>query len=87
MGMLVGLLAGLALALGVALYIAKVPIPFVDKVPARTPEHDRAEAERNKGWNPNAPLAPLGAARVGAAPGAAAPAPPADAAPAAAAAR
>jgi len=57
-GLLVGLLAGLALALGVALYIAKVPVPFVEKVPSRTPEHDRAEAERNKDWNPNAPLAP-----------------------------
>lgn len=57
-GLVVGLLAGLALALGVALYIAKVPVPFMDKVPQRTPEQDQAEAERNKTWNPNAPLAP-----------------------------
>lgn len=57
-GLVVGLLAGLALALGVALYIAKVPVPFIDKVPQRTSEQDQQEAERNKTWNPNAPLAP-----------------------------
>ncbi len=56
LGMVVGLLVGLALALGVALYITKAPVPFINKVPQRTAEHDRAEAERNKQWNPNAPL-------------------------------
>lgn len=58
LGLVVGLLAGLALALGVALYITKVPVPFINKVPQRTAEQDQAEAERNKTWNPNAPLAP-----------------------------
>lgn len=58
LGLVVGLLVGLALALGVALYITKVPVPFINKVPQRTPEQDRAEAERNKRWDPNAPLAP-----------------------------
>lgn len=57
LGMIVGLLIGLALALGVALYVSKVPVPFVDKVPQRTAEQDAAEAERNRGWDPNAPLA------------------------------
>lgn len=57
LGLIIGLLLGLALALGVALYIAKVPVPFVDKVPHRTPEQDAAEVERNKNWDPNAPLA------------------------------
>lgn len=57
LGLIVGLLIGLAVALGVALYITKVPIPFVDKVPQRTAEHDAAEAERNRNWDPNAPLA------------------------------
>lgn len=57
-GLVAGLLLGLALALGVALYITKVPVPFVDKLPQRTDEQDRAEAERNKNWDPNAPLAP-----------------------------
>ena len=55
-GMIVGLLAGLALALAVALYVTKVPVPFVNKVPQRTAEQDAAEAEKNKNWDPNAPL-------------------------------
>jgi len=62
-GLLVGLLIGLALALGVALYITKVPVPFMNKVPMRTPEQDSAEAERNKNWDPNAPLAGKAASR------------------------
>lgn len=66
-GVVVGLLAGLVLALGVALYIAKVPVPFVNKVPGRTAEQDNAEAERNRSWDPNAPLGGRAAAR-GAAP-------------------
>ena len=57
LGLIVGLLIGLAVALGVALYITKVPIPFVNKVPQRTAEQDAAEAERNRNWDPNAPLA------------------------------
>lgn len=57
LGLIVGLLVGLALALGVALYVTKVPVPFVNKVPQRTAEQDAAEAERNKNWDPNAPLA------------------------------
>lgn len=57
MGIIIGLLIGLGLALLVALYIAKVPVPFVEKVPHRTPEQDAAEIERNRNWDPNAPLA------------------------------
>ena len=57
LGLIVGLLAGLALALGVALYITKVPVPFVNKVPHRSAEQDAAELARNKDWDPNAPLA------------------------------
>lgn len=56
LGMIVGLLIGLALALGVAVYITKVPLPFIDKVPQRTPEQDAAEMEHNKTWDPNSPL-------------------------------
>jgi cell division protein FtsN len=55
-GLVAGLLVGLGLALGVAMYITKAPIPFIDKVPQRTAEHDRVETERNRQWNPNAPL-------------------------------
>ncbi|MDH4050207.1 MAG: SPOR domain-containing protein [Rubrivivax sp.] len=58
LGLLAGLLLGLALALGVALYISKVPVPFINNVPQRSAEQDQAEAERNKNWNPNTPLAP-----------------------------
>lgn len=56
MGLVAGLLIGLALALGVALYITKAPVPFMNKVPLRTAEQDTAEAERNRTWDPNAPL-------------------------------
>ena len=56
MGMIVGLLIGLSLALAVALYVTKVPVPFVNKVPQRTADQDALETERNKDWDPNAPL-------------------------------
>jgi len=55
-GLVVGLLIGLALSLGVALYITKVPVPFINKVPQRTPEQDAAEIEKNRNWDPNTPL-------------------------------
>ncbi len=80
MGLIVGLLLGLALALAVALYVTKVPVPFVNKVPQRNPEQNAAEIERNKNWDPNAPLSskapPRPGAPVGSAP-AVPPAPPA----------
>ncbi|MBZ8141976.1 hypothetical protein CLD22_18975 [Rubrivivax gelatinosus] len=83
LGLIVGLLAGLAIALAVALYITKAPVPFIDKVPQRTVEQDNAEAERNKRWDPNAPLAgkqpPLPAPASAATDGAAPPAAPAQA--------
>jgi cell division protein FtsN len=56
LGLIVGLLVGLALALAVALYVTKVPIPFVNKVPQRTAAQEALEIERNKNWDPNAPL-------------------------------
>ncbi|MDL2337639.1 MAG: SPOR domain-containing protein [Pseudomonadota bacterium] len=62
-GLIVGLLIGLALSLGVALYVTKVPVPFLDKVPQRTQEQDAAEREKNKNWDPNAPLAGKNPAR------------------------
>jgi cell division protein FtsN len=84
LGLIVGLLVGLALAIGVALYVTKVPVPFVNKVPQRTAEQDAAEVERNKNWDPNAPLAskpaapirPPAAAASGPLPPGIAPAPP-----------
>lgn len=69
-GLIIGLLIGLAVALGVALYVAKVPVPFLDKVPQRTAEQDLAEQEKNKNWQPNAPLAGKNPARPVAVPAA-----------------
>ena len=83
MGLIVGLLIGLALALGVALYVTKVPVPFVNKVPQRTAEQDAAEAEKNRNWDPNGPLAGKNAPRPGAASAAPAVPPPIAAAPSA----
>ena len=56
-GFIVGLLVGLGVALSVAIYVTRVPIPFVDRGVSRKPAQDVEEAERNKGWNPNAQLA------------------------------
>jgi cell division protein FtsN len=80
-GLIVGLLIGLALALGVALYVTKVPVPFLDKVPQRTAEQDSAEREKNKNWEPNAPLAGKNPARPLPIPVTPAPSEPATAAP------
>jgi cell division protein FtsN len=83
-GLIVGLLLGLTLALGVALYVTKVPVPFINKVPQRTAEQDAAEAERNKHWDPNAPLTNKPAVKVMPLPAAQPASTPAPAAPAAA---
>jgi cell division protein FtsN len=56
LGLIFGLLIGLAIALGTAIYIGKVPVPFVNKGQTRHPDSDAAEEKRNQGWNPNAPL-------------------------------
>lgn len=74
LGMVVGLLIGLAVALGVALYVTKAPVPFVNKVPARPPGQEAAEAERNRNWDPNSALAgknpaPIPASATAAPPG------------------
>ena len=56
LGLVIGLLIGLGAALVVAIYVSKVPIPFVDKGVSRDPAEEAAEAKRNKDWDPNAPL-------------------------------
>ena len=53
-GFVLGLLLGVGGALAVAVYVTKVPVPFVDRGITRKAEQDVQEAERNKGWNPNA---------------------------------
>jgi cell division protein FtsN len=55
-GFVIGVLVGLGAALAVAIYVTKVPVPFVDRNVSRDPAKDAQEAERNKGWNPNATL-------------------------------
>lgn len=65
LGLIVGLLAGLALALGVALYMTKVSLPFIDKVPQRSAEQDAAQAEKDRNWDPNAALAGKDARKPG----------------------
>ncbi|HYP71416.1 MAG TPA: SPOR domain-containing protein [Variovorax sp.] len=77
-GLIIGIVIGLGAALGIAVYVTKVPIPFVSKTQRNTAEQDEAEARRNKDWDPNAPLAgKAGAAKPpavpAAAPGSAAP--------------
>ncbi len=64
MGFVIGVLVGLAAALAVAVYVTKVPVPFVDRGVSRNPGQDLLEAERNRDWNPNAslgggPVAPM----------------------------
>ena len=55
-GFVIGVVVGLALALAVAVYVTKVPIPFVNKGQTRSADQDAAELQRNKNWDPNAPL-------------------------------
>jgi len=56
LGFIVGLVVGLGLALVVAVYVTKVPVPFVNKLGNHTPEKDASEVQKNKDWDPNTPL-------------------------------
>ena len=55
-GFVVGVLVGLGSALAVAVYVTKVPVPFLNKGESRTVDQDAAESKKNKDWDPNAPL-------------------------------
>jgi cell division protein FtsN len=55
-GLIIGVVLGLGAALAVAVYVTKVPVPFVSKHPGRTAEQDAAESKKNRDWDPNAPL-------------------------------
>lgn len=57
LGLIIGALVGLGAALAVAVYVTKVPVPFLNKAPQRAADTDAAEAKKNKDWDPNAPLA------------------------------
>jgi cell division protein FtsN len=56
LGLILGIVIGLGAALAVAVYVTKVPVPFVNKGQSRSVEQDAAEARKNKDWDPNAPL-------------------------------
>ncbi len=56
LGIILGILFGLAVAVAVALYVGKVPVPFTNHNQPRTPAQDAEEAQRNRNWDPNAPL-------------------------------
>lgn len=56
LGFVLGLVFGLGAALAVAVYVTKVPVPFLNKAQSRTAEQDAAETRKNKDWDPNLPL-------------------------------
>jgi cell division protein FtsN len=57
LGLIIGALIGLGGALAVAVYVTKVPVPFLNKIQLRSAETDAAEAKKNKDWDPNISLA------------------------------
>lgn len=56
LGFIIGAVVGLGAALAVAVYVTKVPVPFVNKGPSRSADQDVEETRKNKDWDPNAPL-------------------------------
>lgn len=56
LGFIIGVIVGLGAALAVAVYMTKVPIPFVNKGQSRSADQDAAETKKNKDWDPNAML-------------------------------
>jgi len=66
-GFILGVIVGLGAALAVAVYVTKVPVPFLNKGGARGADQDAAEAEKNRNWDPNQPLYGKSAARAAAA--------------------
>jgi cell division protein FtsN len=57
LGITLGVLIGLGAALAVAVYITKVPMPFMNKTPPRAAENEAAEIQKNRDWDPNTGLA------------------------------
>ncbi len=56
LGFVIGVVVGLGAALAVAVYVTKVPVPFMNKGQTRSADQDAAESQKNKDWDPNAPL-------------------------------
>lgn len=78
LGFIIGVVFGLAAALAVAVYVTKVPVPFINKGQTRTADQDAAEAKKNKDWDPNAPLYGKNPAKPAVAAAASAPSTPAS---------
>jgi cell division protein FtsN len=74
-GFIVGVIVGLGAALAVAVYVTKVPVPFLNKGNGRGVDMDAAETQNNKNWDPNSPLYGKNPARPAAPPAVAASAP------------
>lgn len=56
-GILIGLTLGGIIAVAVALYVSKIPVPFLNTSANLRPSAlDSTEQERNNAWNPNAAL-------------------------------
>ena len=53
LGLILGLILGLGAALAVAIYVTKVPVPFLNKGTMRSNDQEATEAEKNRDWNPN----------------------------------
>ncbi|MES2877750.1 MAG: SPOR domain-containing protein [Pseudomonadota bacterium] len=66
LGFIIGVVVGLGAALAVAVYVTKVPIPFVNKGQSRSADQDAAETKKNDGWDPNTPLYGKNPAKPGA---------------------
>lgn len=82
LGIVIGVVVGLGAALAVAVYVTKVPIPFMNRNGTRGAEQDALEAQKNRDWDPNSVLgkraaggkpADVGAGPAGAASGLAMP--------------
>ena len=63
LGFILGVIVGFGAALAVAVYVTKVPVPFLNKGGARGADQDAAEAQKNKDWDPNSPLRGKSAAK------------------------
>jgi len=74
LGFIIGVVVGLAGALAVAVYVTKVPVPFMNKGQTRSADQDEAETKKNKDWDPNAPLYGMSPAKPVSAAGASGPA-------------
>ena len=66
LGFVLGLVVGLGIAFAVALYVTKVPLPFMSKGQTRSADQNDAEAKKNKDWDPNALITGKPAAKAAA---------------------